>query len=417
MDLCAFSARAFRRSAISMKKRILFVSEDQALCQEFQAQCPGPESVWTVQHVRTEEEALALCLQQTIAVIVADVNLNGKSGNDLLDAFMRRQPKALRIVISDLADVASTVKCIGHAHHHLLKPCSAQTLLLALEQAFAQEAWLPSEPLQGFIAQMRQVPSPLKAYQQIVQEMKSPTCSLEKIGNLVAQDPAVAAKILQLANSTVVGRELNVVNPAEAIGYIGLETTKAVVLLAHTFSSFDNLKLARFSIEDLWRHSVDVGRLARQVAVLEKAGEDVAEQASAAGLLHDIGKLLFAANHSGLFGKVLRLAREQQCNLWEAEAQVLPGVGHAELGATVLGIWGLPKSITEAVALHHCPCRLGRHTFSAVTAVHVANILDHENHPDANIIMPSMINTSYLNDMGLAGRVEDWRKGCKESMN
>jgi HD-like signal output (HDOD) protein/ActR/RegA family two-component response regulator len=397
-----------------MKKRILFVSEDQALCREFQAHCLGPESAWTVQHVRTEEEALGLCLQQTIAVVVADVNLNGKSGNDVLDAFMRRQPKALRIVISDLADVASTMKCIGQAHHHVLKPCSAQTLLLALQQAFAQEAWLPSGPLQGFIAQMRQVPSPLKAYQQIVQEMKSPSCSLEKIGNLVAQDPAVAAKVLQLANSTVFGRELNVVNPAEAIGFIGLETTKAVVLLAHSFSSFDNLKLARFSIEDLWRHSVDVGRLARQVAVLEKAGEEVAEQAFAAGLLHDIGKLLFAANHSGLFAKVLRLAREQQCNLWEAEAQILPGVGHAELGATVLGIWGLPNSITEAVALHHCPCRQSRNTFSAVTAVHVANILDHENHPDSTILMPSMINTSYLKDMGLDGRVEDWRQGCRK---
>jgi HD-like signal output (HDOD) protein/ActR/RegA family two-component response regulator len=395
-----------------MKKRILFVGEDQALCQEFQAHCPGPESVWTVQHVQTEEEALALCQQQTIAVVVADVNLNGKSGTDLLDAFMRRQPKALRLIISDLADVASTMKCIGHAHHHVLKPCSAQTLLQALDQAFAQEAWLPSEPVQGFIAQMRQVPSPIKAYQQIVQEMKSPTCSLEKIGNLVAKDPAVAAKVLQLANSTVFGRELKVVNPAEAIGYIGLETTKAVVLLAHTFSSFDNLKLARFSIEDLWRHSVAVGRMAQRVVVLEKAGEDLAEQAFAAGLLHDIGKLLFAANHSGLFGKVLRLAREQQCNLWEAESQILPGVGHAELGATVLGIWGLPKSITEAVALHHCPWRQRHHTFSPVTAVHVANILDHENHLDPAIIMPSQINTSYLKDMGLAGREEDWRQGC-----
>jgi putative nucleotidyltransferase with HDIG domain len=397
----------------NMKKRILFVGEEQALCQEFQAQCPEPESSWTVQQARTEEEALALCHQVTIAAIVADVNLGGKSGNELLDAFMRRQPKALRIIISDPAEVESTMKCVGHAHHHVLKPCSAQTLLQVLEQAFAQEAWLPSEPVQGLIAQMRQVPSPLKAYTQIAEEMKSPTCSLEKIGRLIEQDPAVAAKVLQLANSAVFGRELNVVHPAEAIGYIGLETTKAVVLLAHTFSSFDNLKLVQFSIEDLWRHSVQVGRLSRRVAELEDVGEDMAEQAFSAGLLHDIGKLLFAANHAGLFGKVLRLAREQHCNLWEAESQVLPSVGHAELGATVLGIWGLPKTITEAVALHHCPWRQRVHNFSAITAVHVANILDHEKHPDPTIIMPSQINTSYLKDLGLAGRVEDWRRGCQ----
>ena len=396
-----------------MRKRILFVGGDQSLCQEFQATCLAPESAWTVQHVANEEEALALCHQQTMAAVVADVNLNGRSGTELLDAFMRRQPKALRIIISDLADVESTMKCIGHAHHHLLKPCGARTLLHALEQALDQEAWLPSEPLQGLIAQMRQVPSPLKAYTQIVEEMKSPNCSLEKIGHLISQDPAITAKVLQLANSAVFGLELNVVHPAEAIGYIGLETTKAVVLLAHTFSSFDHLRLVRFSIEDLWRHSVEVGRLARRVTEMEKAGDEVAEQAFVAGLLHDIGKLLFAANHGGLFGKVLRIAREQRCNLWEAEAQVLPGVGHAELGATVLGIWGLPKSITEAVALHHVPWRQCDHAFSPVTAVHVANILDHEQHPDAAVILPSQINTSYLKDMGLADRVEDWRRGCR----
>jgi len=305
------------------------------------------------------------------------------------------------------------MKCIGHAHHHVLKPCTAKALLHTLEQAFAQEAWLPSEPVQGLIAQMRQVPSPIKAYTEIVTEMRSPTCSLEKIGKLVEQDPAVAAKILQLANSAVFGRELNVVRPAEAIGYIGLETTKAVILLAHTFSSFDHLKLVQFSIEDLWRHSVEVGRMSRKVAELENAEEDLVEQAFVAGLLHDIGKLLFAANHAGLFGKVIRLAREQHCNLWEAEAQILPGMGHAELGATVLGIWGLPKAITQAVALHHCPWRRCENSFSAIAAVHVANILDHEDHPDPSIILPSQINTSYLMDLGLAGRVEAWRRGCK----
>jgi putative nucleotidyltransferase with HDIG domain len=405
----------FPRIATIMSKRILFVGGDQTLCRDFQAHCLGPESAWTVQHIANEDEALALCHQQTMAAVVADVNVNGKSGTELLDSFMRRQPKALRIIISDLSDVESTMKCIGHAHHHLLKPCSAQTLLHALEQAFEQEAWLPSEPVQGLIAQMRQVPSPLKAYTQMVEEMNSPTCSLEKIGQLVAQDPAVTAKVLQLANSAVFGLELNVIHPAEAIGYIGLETTKAVVLLAHTFSSFDHLRLVRFSIEDLWRHSVEVARLAKRVAEMENAGEEMVEQSFVAGLLHDIGKLLFAANHGGLFSKVLRITREQRCNLWEAEAQVLPGVGHAELGATVLGIWGLPKSITEAVALHHVPWRQRDHAFSPVAAVHVANILDHETHPDPAIILPSQINTSFLNYIGLADRVEEWRRGCQAS--
>ncbi len=318
-----------------MKKRILFVGGDPALCQEFQAQDSGPDAAWTAQIALSGEEALALCYQASFDAVVADVRLAGMSGTELLDALMKRQPKAMRIVLSDLADIESTMKCIGHAHHHLVKPCGAPTLLHALNQAFAQEAWLPSEPVQGLIAQMHHVPSPPKTYFQVVEEMRSPACSIEKIADLIAQDPAITAKVLQLANSAVFGLELQVFQPLDAIGYIGLETTKAIVLLAHTFSSFDTLKLTGFSVDELWRHSVRTGQFAQRIATMESTLRETAEQAFAAGLLHDIGKLLFAANHAGLFGKVLRLAREQHCNMWEAEAQLLPGIGHAELGATV----------------------------------------------------------------------------------
>jgi HD-like signal output (HDOD) protein/ActR/RegA family two-component response regulator len=396
-----------------MKKRILFVGGDPAVCREFQAQNSGPDAAWTVQSAGSGEEALALCYQASFDAVVADVRLSGMSGPDFLNALMRQQPKAMRIVLSDMADTESTMKCVGQAHHHMLKPCAAATLTGVLGRAFAREAWLPSAPVQGLMAQMRHVPSPPKAYFQVVEEMRSPSCSIEKIADLISNDPAITAKVLQLANSALFGLELNVVRPLEAIGYIGLETTKAIVLLAHTFSSFDQLKLTGFSVDELWRHSVRTGQYAQHIATMESTSPGVSEQAFAGGLLHDIGKLLFAANHAGMFAKVLRLAREQHCNLWEAEAQLLPGMGHAELGATVLSIWGLPAAITEAVALHHCPWNHRIAGFNPVTAVHAANILDHETHPDPAIILPSQINTAYLKDLGLAGRVDQWRRQCQ----
>ena len=140
---------------------------------------------------------------------------------------------------------------------------------------------------------------------------------------------------------------------------------------------------------------------------------ETSEQAFAAGLLHDIGKLLFAANLPEVFTRVVRKAREQRCNYWEAEAQLLPGMGHAELGATVLGIWGLPASITEAVALHHSPWRQRKETFNAVTAVHAANVLEHETEPDPSVILPSQINSAYLKDLDLGDHVELWRERCQ----
>jgi putative nucleotidyltransferase with HDIG domain len=246
----------------------------------------------------------------------------------------------------------------------------------------------------------------------VVAEIRSPHASLDKIGELIAEDPAITAKVLQLANSAVFGLELQVNQPLEAIAYIGLETTKALVLLAHTVSSFDKVKMAGFSLEKLWRHSVSVGRMAQKIALMENGGLEAAEMAFAGGLLHDIGKLLFYANLPGLFGKTLALAQEEKCTFWDAEEQLFPNAGHAELGGCLLGMWGLPQPIVEAVALHHCPRQLAGPGFHPLTAVHVADVLDHEMNPDGPVLVPVSIQAGYLAELGLAHRAEHWRRQC-----
>jgi putative nucleotidyltransferase with HDIG domain len=393
-----------------VKRNILFVGLDEGLGRELQAQATGSEGSWTVQFARSGEDGLALCVNNSFDAVIADASLPGPGGAGFLDAFMQLQPGAMRIVTSDLADVEGTMKCIGRAHHHLLKPCAAATLHDALRQGLAAEKWLPSEAAQKLISQMREVPSPPDAYFRIVEEANSPSCSLENIAEHIARDPAVTAKVMQLANSAVFGLQLHIVHPLEAISYIGLDTTKALVLLAHTFSAFDKADLAGFSIDELWSHSVRTGHLAQRIAVLEDAGTETVQGAFAAGLLHDIGKLLLAANSPELFAKSCKLARKLRCNLWEVEAQESSNVGHAELGATILEIWGLPHPITEAVALHHSPWRDRQHIFNPITAVHAANILDHEAHPDPNIALPSQINSAYLKELGLEQRPDEWRK-------
>jgi HD-like signal output (HDOD) protein len=397
-----------------VKRNVLFVGQDENLGREFQTQASGPHDSWTIYFARSGEDGLALCIDNYFDAVIADASLPGMNGPQFLDAFMQHRPRAMRIVTSDLADVEGTMKCIGHAHHHLLKPCGAATLYDVLRQGLAAERWLPSEASQRLISQMRHVPSPPDAYFRIVEESNSPGCSLEKIAGHVAEDPAVTAKVMQLANSAVFGLHLHIVHPMEAISFIGLETTKALVLLAHTFSAFDQIDVGDFSVDNLWLHSVRAGQLAQRISLLEDAPTEVVQEAFAAGLLHDIGKLLLAANNPQPFAKACRLAQELHCNLWEVEARESPELGHAELGAAILDIWGLPQSITEAIALHHCPWRDKQRAFNPVTAVHVANILDHEAHPDPNILLPQQVNTAYLKELNLEQRPDEWRMNLVE---
>ena len=193
--------------------------------------------------------------------------------------------------------------------------------------------------------------------------MRSPNASVERIGEMISEDPAITAKVLQLANSAIFGLQLQVVQPIEAVAYIGLETTTALLLLAHTFSSFKPLQACGFSVESLWGHSLATGQFARAIALTKCRGGETSAQSFTAGLLHDIGKLLFAANLPAEFAEAIAIARERHCPLWEAENQVL-GANHAEVGAGLLGIWGLPARVVEAVALHHNPAAARKKDFA-----------------------------------------------------
>ncbi len=394
-----------------MKKRILFVGEDQPLWQEFQQLSTGAESVWAADFAGTGPEALALVERFSFDAVVVDVGLSGKSGVDLLDEIMQRQPNALRLLLSEIEDARSTVKCIGKAHQHLLKPCDALMVSHALHQALELQAWLPGDAISELIARMRWVPSPPGIYAEMLVEMQSLNTSVDRIGEIIARDPAVTAKVLQLANSAMYALHLEVVQPMEAVAYIGLETTKALVLLAHTFSSFDKLQLVGFSAESLWQHSLLTGQFARRIAALENSGPKLAEQAFAAGLLHDIGKLLLAANLPEPFGQALALAQAKNCQSWEAETQIF-GASHAELGACMLGIWGLPMPIIKAVALHHCPSRWLGQGFSPLTAVHAGNVLGHEARMEYSTRIRGEVDSVYMKDLGLDQRIEEWRRHC-----
>jgi HD-like signal output (HDOD) protein/CheY-like chemotaxis protein len=405
------SALRFNLFAIEMKKRILFVGENQPLWQEFQAHAARSGGEWLPEFAGNEPEALAQIEQCEFDAVVADIQLPDTKGVELLDEIMRRQPNSLRVVLSDLADSKSTLMCVARAHRHLLKPFDVTTLINALNQAIALETWLPSAAVQNLTARMRWVPSPPSVYFQVLSEMQSPNASVETIGELIAKDPAISAKVLQLANSAVFGLQLQVISPVEAVTYIGLETTRALMLLAHTFSSFEPLQPAGFSVESLWRHSLFTGHFARAIAQAERSGHELSEQAFAAGLLHDIGKLLFAANLPKPFSQALSLAREQHCGLWYAESQVL-GACHAEVGACLLGIWGLPTPIVEAVALHHFPTRRTEQLFTPLTAVHAANVFEHEAQPENAATNSAEIDSGYLEELGLDHHVEEWRRSC-----
>jgi HD-like signal output (HDOD) protein len=129
-----------------------------------------------------------------------------------------------------------------------------------------------------------------------------------------------------------------------------------------------------------------------------------------AGLLHDVGKLIMAWKLPDRFKKLMAAAREEQCPLYKVEEREY-GFSHAEIGAYLLGLWGLPYAVVEAVALHHAPNRVPHQNFDAASAVYIANLLAQELDSSPALSGENELqgDLEYLVSLGVQKDVPKWR--------
>ncbi|HXG47390.1 MAG TPA: HDOD domain-containing protein [Methylomirabilota bacterium] len=364
---------------------------------------------WRVEAAANAARALALLGRLPVGAVVCRPRLTDGPGDQLLDTILQRHPGVHRFLLADLTDRKAVGRCLGTAHLFLAEPCDAGRLRAALDRIEKLDLLFAHEAARTLVGQMERLPSPPATYFQIVRELQSPTASVERLGGLLAQDPPAAAKLLQVANSAALGLPREVTDPADAVLCLGFETTKSLVLLAHTYSHFDRVQAGDFSVEGWCRHSLGTARAAQAIARAEGVEPEVASECYTAGLLHDLGSLLLAANRSDQFIHARRLARAERVPVWQAEQSVF-GTTHAEVGAWLALMWGLPPGLVEAVALHHLPARLTRRQFSPLTAVHVANLFDHLQHQDKSDFLTP--DAPYLAELGLNDRLEAWSEAA-----
>ena len=182
---------------------------------------------------------------------------------------------------------------------------------------------------------------------------------------------------------------------------------RALVLSAHIFSCFEHSNLKGLSIDRLWDHAIGTGMIARMILRLEKAEATDAEDAYTAGMLHDLGKLMLANSLPKQFQRAITVAAERKMPLHEVELEIF-GATHAGVAAYLLGLWGLPASIVEAVAFHHTPALSDMRSLGPLAAVHVANALEHELKSNTGR-RPGALDFDYLSTVGVLNRLAVWR--------
>jgi HD-like signal output (HDOD) protein len=396
-----------------MKKRILFVDDEPAVLELFDLMFKSMASEWEILLARSGQEALALMEEQPVEVIVSDMRMPGMNGAQLLNEVMRLYPETTRLILSGYAEQEAVAKCVGAAHQYLTKPCSVAVLRSTLTQVVALEKYLHNEKLKALVARMGVMPSLPSLYFRVLQELQSPTASVDRIGEIVAMDLGMTAKILQMVNSAFFGSARKISNPTEAVQLLGVGTVRSLALYIHAFDCFDAGKLGEFSFERLWNHSASTGVFARKIAQKKRMDLTTVDEAFIAGLLHDIGKLMMVSNLPDEYRQALKLSREKGVTISDAEQEVF-GATHSDTGAYLLGLWGLPIPIVEAVAFHHHPSHSIVREFSPLAAVHVANVLEHEATGGSSDGASAQLDEEYLKALGFTTELQDWRALMKE---
>jgi putative nucleotidyltransferase with HDIG domain len=280
----------------------------------------------------------------------------------------------------------------------------------ALERTIALTDLLENESIKNFIFRLKDIPSLPALYREVSKELRSDSPSASRLGQIISQDMAMTAKLLQMVNSSVYSVQAEVSDPSRAVMLLGVDTIQAMVLSLSIFSACDPKVLNAQEGVSLWQNSTVVSRLATVVAKAQGVPAADLGLYQSAGLLHDIGRLVMASADPKEYRMIENLGMRIEVDQCAVETELL-GCSHAEIGAYLLGLWGLPSSIVEAVAWHHRPAASPVNKFSPLAAVHIASAFYSQLHPDVRH-WGAIIDEAFLERIGLAHRQEAWRELC-----
>jgi len=395
-------------------KRILFVDDEVNILDGLKRMLRTQRHEWEMAFAPGAEAALSLMEAAPFDVLVTDMRMPGMDGAALLEIVREKYPSVLRIILSGYTELHASMRAVPVAHQFLLKPCDPDVLRAGIERATSLGEVLDSKMISSLVGSLRDLPSLPRTYLELRQALSQPNTTIDRVVRIVERDVAVAAKILQLVNSAFFGLARDVTDLKTAVNCLGMNTIHDLVLTVEVFRSFKpNGRITESFLQDFHEHS----RLAAGIASGITPKKMASPAAAVAALLHDVGKLVLAERTPDHFGGALERSQEEKAPLFEVEEK-LTRISHAEVGAYLLSMWGLPHPVVESVAHHHHPERMMHTELDIPLIVYVSNLLAHEVRENSNATVAyafQPIDTALLEKIGIAGKLPEWRKLAEEA--
>lgn len=350
--------------------RVLFVDDEPRLLDGLRRAMYRYRDRCDVTFAIGGAEALAHLRTRPADVVVTDMRMPDMDGAMLLGEIARDHPQIIRVVLSGQIEAGSAQRAMRVAHQFLVKPVAASGLARLIDRLATVRSLIGDESLRRRAGAVSVLPASPALHDEVVRLCRDPAASIREFAETIERDPAMTAKLLQLAGSAFFGRPVQATGVAEVVGHLRLETLRAIVGDGGLATSgCDDPALTREVVAQQ-RHALLVAGIARRIVPDRRLADD----AFAAGLLHDVGKLLL-------------LGRSDDASM------------HAGVGAYLLGIWGLPDELVAAVAVHHAPAGVsGLNSLAEVTraADALARACDGSGEPSADALGATCLGLNRL---------------------
>lgn len=395
------------------KKTILFVDDEPNILAGLKRMLRSMRKTMDFQFAENGPDALDIMASEKVDVVISDMRMPGMDGAALLTTIQEQYPHAIRIMLTGQADDDSIMRTVGVVHQFLAKPADPDILKQVILRASVLQNLMADERLKKLVSSIDNLPSLPETYSKLQLALKNPDSGLGDVAEIIEQDLAMSAKVLQLVNSAFFGLYKHIESPFRAVNLLGMDTIKALVLGVGVFSEMKSPASKIFNVNGLWSHSMSTAAFAKKIALYESVDNEMIDNAFIAGLLHDVGKLLLFSRMPAKYEQAVILAEETPGTLREAEQQTF-GACHGDIGGYLIGLWGLPGQVVESITFHHRLENYPDISFCPPVIVHAADYIYYTLNPDSCVGEPPQLNEPILEHVGKLDHINTWIGLCKE---
>ncbi len=339
------------------EKTILFVDDEENILRSLRRLFH--REGYKVLLAPSGKKGLELLQKNDVDLVVSDVRMPEMNGVEFLNRVRKRHPEIACMVLSGYAEKEAVSRIFSEINiqEMVAKPWDdtelKQTIRDLLTKQETQGDFSPG--LYELINSFEALPPLPQTYQAVQQALREATDrSADVVADAIGQNPPLAARILQIANSTFFGQRRAVETVSRAIFVLGLDFIQNLVLAGGAFQQLAPSASKYFDSDQLWQHSLSCGFAARHITRQQRGDRAIQEMALFAGTMHDLGKLILARFAADRYATVTQKIRDDVALAIQAEREEF-GTDHAEVGAYACELWNLPPRICDAVRYHHQP--------------------------------------------------------------